>query len=178
MVIVLPLMIMLWVLRTFWSFHDRCGGGGGGRLVGAQRGWRSGAFRDEPEPQPAWSRLLCRAVSSTNTCGPVNTVQTYRHRGTGGHTATETRRTRGLCTASHLRSVRSGQWGGSGFGEKADPEVYQYLWCHNTNLRGEGGGFRPGTISASPNFGALGTVAGNFGTPKFLGNNRCQISKA
>ena len=115
-------------------------GGGGGGLVGAQRAWRGGAFQDEPEPQPAWPRLLCPAVSSTNACGPVNTEQTYRPRGTGGNTATETRRTRPLCTASHLRSVRSGHWGGSGFGEKADPEVYQYLWCHNTNLRWRGGG--------------------------------------
>ena len=55
-------------------------------------------FRDEPELQPAWPPLLCRAASSANACGPVNTEQSYRHRGT----ATETRRTRALCTASHL----------------------------------------------------------------------------
>ena len=126
-----------------------------------------GAFRDEPEPQPAWPRLLCRAVSSTNACGPVNTEQTYRHRGTGGNTATGTRRTRALCTASHLRSVRSGPWGGSGFGGKADPEVCQYLWCHNTNLRGgAGGGFRPGTISASPTCGRLQEISAR---PNFCG---------
>ena len=74
------------------------GGGGGGWWVEGG----GGAFRDEPEPQPAWPRLLCQAASRTNACGPVNTEQTYRHRGTGGNTATETRRIRGLCTASHL----------------------------------------------------------------------------
>ena len=34
-------------------------------------------------------------------------------------------------------------------------------------VQGGGGGFWQGRISASPKFGALGTVAGNFGTPKF-----------
>ena len=70
--------------------------GAGGGLVGAGGG---GAFRDEQEPQPAWPRLLCRAVSSTNACGPVKTEQSYRHRGSGGNTAIEARRTRALCTA-------------------------------------------------------------------------------
>ena len=52
----------------------------------------------------------------------------------------------------------AGSWwvqagGGSGFGGKADPEVCQYLWCHNTNLRGGGGGGMSG--------------GDNFGIPKF-----------
>ena len=38
--------------------------------------------------------------------------------------------------------------------------------------------FRQGKTSAPPNFGALGTVAGNFGAPKFWGTIDAQISKA
>ena len=158
----------------------RGGEEGGWGLVGAGGGG-GGGIRDEPELPPAWPRLLCRAVSSTNACGPVNTEQTYRHRGTGENTATGTRRTRALCTASHLRSVRSGPWGGSGFGGEADPEVCQYLWCHNTNLRGEGGGGDVGRgqfrhprilvpcgrlqeISAHPNF--CGTIDAKSARPE------------
>ena len=61
------------------------GGGAGGCAAGVEGG---GKFRDEPVLQPMWPRLLYRAVSSTNACGPVNTEQTYQHRGTGGNTAT------------------------------------------------------------------------------------------
>ena len=66
-----------------------------------------------------------------------------------GETRRQRRAGHGLSALPHtcaLRSVRSGQWGGSGFGGKADPEVCEYLWCHNTDLctrqRFGGGGDR------------------------------------
>ena len=59
--------------------------------------------------------IICE---NTNACGPVKTEQTYRHRGSGGYTAAETRRTRGLCTASHLCNWAKG--GGLDSGGKAD----------------------------------------------------------
>ena len=78
----------------------QCWGGGGGR-----GGWwvqlKGGrACRDEPELQPAWPQLLCRAVSSTKACGPVNTEQTYRHRGSGG-TRRQRRAGHGLSALPH-----------------------------------------------------------------------------
>ena len=114
--------------------------GGGGVLTrtraSAGRGLGVCAERCHPQTSAAQSTLNRRT--------DIEAVGETRRQTHAGH---------GLSALPHtcaLRSVRLGQWGGSGFGGQADPEVCQYLWCHNTDLctrqrlGGGGGGGRGG----------------------------------
>ena len=114
------------------------GAGGGGRSETNQSFSRRGLgfYAERCHPQTR------AAQSSLNSRTDIEAVEETRRQRRAGH---------GVSALPHtcaLTSVRSGQWGGSGFGGKADPEVCQYLWCHNTDLctrqrfgGGGGGGY-------------------------------------
>ena len=93
----LPLL-WSWVARVLSDVRRRGGGGG----AGGCRGGGGGRSKTNQSLSRRGLGFCAERCHPQNACGPVNTEQTYRHRGTGGNTATETRRTRPLCTASHL----------------------------------------------------------------------------
>ena len=146
----LPLL-WSWVARVLSDVRRR--GGVGGWWV--QRGGGGGV--------PRRTRASAGVASASVPSGVIHktrAAQSTLSRRTDIEALGETQRQRraghGLSALPHtcaLRSVRSGQWEGSGFGGKADPEVCQYLWCHNTDLctqqRFGGGGGGGGVFAAS-----------------------------
>ena len=92
--------------------------------------WRGGG-RSETNQSLNWRGLgFCAERCHPQTRAAQSTLSSRTDVEAVGETRRQRREGDGLSGLPHtcaLRSVRSGQWGGSGFGGKADPEVCQCL---------------------------------------------------